>query len=318
MEATRRKILTGTAVLDRILTRLGLIGWLRRVLDAGLTRSCDRALFNLTGDGPLIPQEDWMGWPDAPEETLPEAPPTTLSAGRRRARLAYLTKQRTILRAELDELQTRYEPHRDRRNDRRRILVGAVLLTRAFRRHGVARWLRRLLDRRYTAPRDRALFVLEGVGALVPMEDQAALRLTRRQAATRVSDRPLAADGQTRRQPSAATRASDGGDSVHLDVHELLPGWRPYRIEGSASDSGGRTRSVWGARLTGRAAVSALPKELRGRQIGVTDSNCVSWTTTVTDVVSRDERTVIVRNTGRPRTDGTGSPSRQAPASSSS
>ena len=223
VEATRRKLLTGTAVLDRILERLGLIGWLRRVLDAGLTRSCDRALFNLTGDGPLIPQEDWMGWPDAPEETLPEAPPTTLSAGRRRARLAYLTKQRTILRAELDELQTRYEPHRDRRNDRRRILVGAVLLTRAFRRHGVARWLRRLLDRRYTAPRDRALFVLEGVGALVPMEDQAALRLTRRQAATRVSDRPLAADGQTRRQPSAATRASDGGDSVHLDVHEPIP-----------------------------------------------------------------------------------------------
>ena len=69
-----------------------------------------------------------------------------------------------------------------------------------------------------------------------------------------------------------------------------------------ASASGGQTgRSVWGACLTGRAAVAALPKELQGRQITVTDSNLRSWTTTVTDVVSRDEGNVVVRNSGRPK-----------------
>ena len=340
-ETTRRKLLTGTAGLDRALERPGLIGWLLRVLDAGLTRSCDRRLFCLTGVGPLIPEEDWPGWPDAPEATLPEAPPSTLSAGRRRARLAYLTKKRAMIRAELDDLQKRYAAHRDSRNNQRRILVGAVLLTLACRHHGVARWLRRLLDRRYTAPRDRGLFVLEGVGPLVPMEDQPALRPTRRQAAkTRVSDRPVGADGKTRRQPSASTRVSDGGatgtsdqssaasasqpeprgnDAVNPDVPEPIPGWRPCRLEVRASGPGGRTGgSEWGARLTGRAAVSALPKELVGRQIIVTDSNLVSWVTTVTAVVSRDAGSVRVRNSGRPKADGTVSRRNQRSDSSSS
>ena len=339
-EATRRKALTGSAVLDRVLERPRLLGWLRRVLDVGLTRSYDRSLFCLTGDGSLIPQEDGMGWPGAPEATLPEASPTTLSAGRRRARLAYLTKRRAAVLAELDPLQERYAPHRDSRNRQRQILVGAVLLTMSFGHSGVARWLRRLLDGRYTAPRDRTLFALEGVGALVPMEEQAALRPTRRQAAkTRVSDRPLGADGKTRRQPAASTSVNDGrgkgtsaqsstahapkpesrgDDAGNPDLPEPIPGWKPYRLEVHESSKGGRNQSVWGARLTGRAAVSALPKELPGRQILVTDSNMVSWTTTVTAVVSRDAGSAIVRNSGRPETDGTVSRRSQRSDSSSS
>ena len=339
-EDARRKTLAGSAVLYRALERPGLIPLLRRALDAGLTRSYERKLFHLADARPLIPEEDWSGWPGA-EETLPEVHPTSLSAGRRRARLDYLAKRITAIRAELDVLQKKYAPHRDATNRQRQIVVGAVFLTLSCRNDRVAGWLRRLLDRQYTAVKDRKLFLLEEDGPLVPAEDQAALRPTRRQAAkTRVSDRPPGADGKTRRPPSASTPASDGGgtgtsaqsstarapkpephgdDATNPDAPEPIPGWKPHRLEVSASGSGGQTRrSVWGARLTGRAAVSALPEELRGRKIIVEDSNMFLWTTTVTDIVSRDAKGIIVRNTGRPRADGTGSRSTTDPDSSSS
>ena len=357
--ATRRKTLTGVAVIDRVQQRPRLIAWLRRMLDAGLTRAYDRKLFCLTGAGPLIPREDWIGWPDAPvDATLPEASSTALSPARRRARLAYLTKQEAKIRAELDDVQTLYQPHRDERNRQRTILIGAVLLTLACRRHGVARWLRLVLDRRYTEQRDRVLFVLEDVGPLVPEEDQAALRPT---AKTLESDSPTATNGKTRRSPSAVARTRSGAGrgrrapvggpastvartrggagtgssdpsntarapkgepgghgSVHPDVSSPIPGWKPCRLERSASVPGGRTRrSMWGAKLTGRAAVMALPEEMVGTEIIVTDSNMLSWTTTVTGIVSRDPGNVIVRNAGRPVADGTGSPRRPAPESSS-
>lgn len=103
---------------------------------------------------------------------------------------------------------------------------------------------------------------------------------------------------------------------MNPDAPEPIPSWKPHRLEVGAAASGGRTgRSEWGARLTGRAAVAALPEELRGRRITVTDSNLVSWMTTVTEIVSRDEGNVVVRNSGRPQ--GAGG-SRRSPESDSS
>ena len=170
--ATRRKLLSGGAALDRVLERPGLIRWLQRVLDAGLTGTHERGLFCLAGPGPLIPREDWPGWPGAPvDAALPEAPQNSLSPGRRRVRLAYLKKRIAAIRAELDPLQVQYAPHRDARNKQRKIVVGAVLLTLSFRCERVARWLRLLLDRKYTAPRNRKLFRLEGAGPLVPEDE---------------------------------------------------------------------------------------------------------------------------------------------------
>jgi len=317
--ATRRKFLTGGPVLDRMLERPLLIRWLRRVLDEGLTRSYDRTLFCLGGEGPLIPEEDWPGWPAPVDATLPEAPPNAMSPGRRRVRLAYLKKKIAAIRAELAPLQKRYAPHRDERNKQRKILVGAVLLTLACRNDRVARWLRLLLDRTYTAPRDRRLFRLEGGGPLVPEEDQDALRPSGRPAAKTASASARTSEGHGtgasgHSNPARTPRGDEAGTD---DAPDPIPGWKPYRLEMGAAASGGRTgRSVWGARLTGRAAVAALPGELQGRRITVTDSNLVSWTTTVTDVVSRDEAAVVVRNSGRPDADVAGS--RRSPESDSS
>ena len=342
-EDSRRKSLTGGAVLYRVLERSGLIRWLRRKLDAGLTRGYDRSMFHLADDGPLIPEEDWPGWPDArPVEGLAEASPTHLSTGRRRVRLAYLTQRLAVIDRRLDDLVKRYAPHRDKTNEQRKILVGAVFLPLSVRNRRVTQWLRRLLDQRYTMLKDRKLFLLDG-GPLVPAEDQAKPQLNRRQAAkTRASDdRPPVAAGKARRPRSASTDTDDSGgagaprrseavrarepdcavdDAVAPDVQDPIPGWQPHRLRGaSPSRSGGRPRtSVWGASLTGHAAVAALPKELRGRRIRVVDSNLDDWTTMITEVVSRDEHRIIVRNSGRPRRDGAASRGSEGPDSSSS
>ena len=343
-ENTRRKVLAGTAVLYRALERLGLIPWLRRVLDTGLTRAYDRSMFRLADDGPLIPAEDWEGWPDTRpvEKTLPKAPPKRLSPGRRRARLAYLKTRLAVIDTKLDDLFKKYTPHRNKKNEQREILVGAVVLQLSFQNERVRRWLRRLLDRRYTAVKDRKLFLLEDGGPLVPAEDQAGLGLNQRQPAKmRVSDgHSPVAGGKARRPPSASTGTSDrdaaggsghagtirarepdraGDEAVTHDVSEPIPGWQPHRLPAeSACVSGVRTRrSAWGARLTGRAAVAGLPADLLGRRIEVTDSNLTSWTTTITGVVSRDEGRVTVRNSGRPGRE-TGSAHSEEPGSSSS
>ena len=342
-EDTRRKLLTGDGVLWRVLERRGLIRWLRQVLDAGLTRSYDRSLFGLADDGPLIPEQDWPGWPDARhvEGPLAEAPPNRLSSGRRRARLAYLTKRLAAIDTQLDDLAKEYAPHRDETNDQRKILVGAVFLKLSARNGRVTRWLRRLLDRRYSVVKDRMLFRLEDGGPLVPAEDQAGLQPNRPQAAkTRASDhRSASAAGTARRPRSASTGTHDSGgagasrrseavrareperagDDAVAPVQDPIPGWQPHRLRGaSPCRSGGRTRaSDWGARLIGHAAVGALPEELRGRAITVTDSNRNAWTTTITEVVSRDEGHIIVRNSGRPRSDRACSRGSKAPAPSS-
>ena len=346
VDADRRKLLSGMGVLYRVLERHGLIRWLRRALDRELTRSTDRDLFRLEDDGPLIPPEDWPGWPDARpvEAALPEAPRNRLPTGRRRARLVYLRKRHAVIRTQLDDLMKRYSPHLDVRNRQRMIVVGAVMLTLSFRNDRVAQWLRRLLDRRYAAVRDRRLFSLEGDGPLVPAEDQARLRpTTRRQAVTTpASDAPSpVAGGKAPRPASAAPGTSGSGDTgasgdsdavrahnpdragddaVAPDVQDPIPGWQPHRLRGaSPSRSGGRPRtSVWGASLTGHAAVAALPQELRGRRIRVVDSNLDDWTTMITEVVSRDEHRIIVRNAGRPRRDGAASRGSEGPDSSSS
>lgn len=91
----------------------------------------------------------------------------------------------------------------------------------------------------------------------------------------------------------------DAGKSA---VQEPIPGWRPRRIPvRSSTGSGvGPQQNEWGAKLEGRAPVAALPPELRGKTITVTDSNQRSWTTTITEVVNRDEHSILVRHTGRP------------------
>ena len=72
-------------------------------------------------------------------------------------------------------------------------------------------------------------------------------------------------------------------------------------------DTGVRTKErAWGARLTGRAAVAALPADLLGRHITVTDSGSRTWTTTITDIVSRNDGAIVVRNSGGP--EGTPTP----------
>ena len=70
-----------------------------------------------------------------------------------------------------------------------------------------------------------------------------------------------------------------------------IAGWTPRQL-----DQG------WGAVLEG-AQVADLPAsdQLRGTPIVVTDRRGDTWTTTLTDVVSRSDTEIVVTNTGRPR-----------------
>ena len=319
---TRRKLLSGQAILNRVIRRVGKTRWLRRLMDAGLTRAADRSLFRLEDDGPLIPEEDWPGWPARSTDTQADASRIRAPAARRRARIDYLEGKQKALQAQLLQLMKEDEPEREARNNQRKILVGAVFLELSRWKPRVCRWLRKLLDDAYTEARDRELFQLEGDGPIVREEDQAGLRPPRRRAAkTRVSDdgpdaaaaakapvpspaSPSAARGEHPGSSTAEGAASTPDPDLDADganesrVQEPIPGWRPRRIK-SDSETGGETE--WGAALEGCAVVAALPAELRGRTITVTDSGERSWTTTITAVVSRDQRSILVRNTGRPR-----------------
>ena len=325
--ATRRKLLAGFVVLERVQRRPPLIGWLRRVLAENLTRAYDRSQFGLEVDEPLIPQEEWPGWPEGPrtEPRVADSPRTRMTPGRRRARIALLQGRRKTILTELDGLLKASAPERETKNNLRRILVGAAVLAESLRKKRVHQWLRKLLDNHLTAMRDRSLFQLQDDGPLLPEEERAGLRLARRQAATRRApdDSPPATDAVARNprstlqtaDMSGAARSSSAGDAVHAqapesadneaipDSQEPIPGWRPCRVGGTDSPhSGSRTPiSEWGARLASRTALKALPEELVGRMITITDSSQHSWNTRVTEVVSRDERCVVVRNSGRPR-----------------
>ena len=317
---TRRKLLTGAAVLHWVYQHPRLIRFLRMALDAGLTRTRDRQFFNLRNNGPLIPAEDWPGWPDGrpADETLAEVPRAGMSPRQRRVRIAYLAKRDAAIRAQLDDLAAKYAPHRDAKNKQRQILVGAVMLTLSFGNEGITRRLRKLLNLRYTEAKERKLFMLEGDGPLVPQQDQAGLRPTRRQAPKVQGSkaRSSAAAGGVRRPRSASAGAngSNGGgasepkDPGHArsdpapNVQEPMPDWKPYKLR--VENPSGPRRLKWGAQLRGHAAVQALPMELVGCEIAVTDSNLHTWKTRVTEVVSRDDACVIVRNSGRPRSAG--------------
>ena len=74
----------------------------------------------------------------------------------------------------------------------------------------------------------------------------------------------------------------------HAPVVEApLPGWRPHRLD----------NGDWGSIYLGDPAV--LPSELVGATIVVQSRNGQSWTTTVTAVLDRGSRQVIVTDSGR-------------------
>ena len=70
-------------------------------------------------------------------------------------------------------------------------------------------------------------------------------------------------------------------------VEAPLPGWRPHRLD----------NGDWGSIYLGDPAV--LPSELVGAIIVVQSRNGQSWTTTVTAVLDRGSRQVIVTDSGR-------------------
>ena len=68
-----------------------------------------------------------------------------------------------------------------------------------------------------------------------------------------------------------------------------LAGWKPCKLGDG-----------WGAVLDGPAA-DALPGETRaGTPISITDSKGGSWTAEITEVVSRNQQRIVVRDSGRP------------------
>ena len=71
-----------------------------------------------------------------------------------------------------------------------------------------------------------------------------------------------------------------------------IEGWKPRRLPGGE----------WGAVLTG-PDVAELPDDdqLPRTPIVVTDNKGDTWTTTLVDLVSRTDSTVVVRTSGRPR-----------------
>ncbi len=112
--------------------------------------------------------------------------------------------------------------------------------------------------------------------------------------------------------PSSATASRDFADERHVNVsawardviaaaldrefpaaleapkRQPLAGWRPCKL-----DDG------WGAVLDG-PDVAALAEDPRGTPISITDSRGGSWTATITEVVSRNQQRIVVRDTGRP------------------
>ena len=77
--------------------------------------------------------------------------------------------------------------------------------------------------------------------------------------------------------------------SAGLDApNGSLAGWRPCKLGDG-----------WGAALEG-PRVAALPEDLHGTPIRITDSRGDSWTASITEVVSRNRQRIVVRDSGRP------------------
>ena len=99
-------------------------------------------------------------------------------------------------------------------------------------------------------------------------------------------------------QDDSASSGESQEPSASGDAKGLLKpiiGWKPVRLDDKS----------WGSKLTGKA-VAELPENLLGAPIVVTASKGETWETRIKKVVSRDEMTVIVRDTGKPesRDDG--------------
>ena len=67
-----------------------------------------------------------------------------------------------------------------------------------------------------------------------------------------------------------------------------LAGWTPCKLGDG-----------WGAVLDG-PGVAALAEDPRPAPIRITDSRGGSWTATITEVVSRNQQRIVVRDSGRP------------------
>ena len=93
--------------------------------------------------------------------------------------------------------------------------------------------------------------------------------------------------GTTENDAKSDTDANAGRGST--DSPKAIVGWKPK----SLGDN------LWGSQLTGKV-VADLPQDLIGLPIIVTTSKGDSWEARITEVVSRSEKTVIVRNTGKP------------------
>ena len=214
-ELDQMKFLVGHVVLNLAQQDPELIPGLRRQLDTGLTRANDRSLFRLDGDGPLIPQEEWPGWPDPqPAETAAAARPHShLTPAQRRARIAYLQNRQKTIERELEASLKADAPQRNETNTQRKTLVGVVRLTLAFDDHEETNKLRKVLDDGLSEQRNRKLFQLDGDGPLVPEELWPALRVTKPQAAKKrdSNNPPPAADAAARSRRSASQRPDHSG-----------------------------------------------------------------------------------------------------------
>lgn len=86
---------------------------------------------------------------------------------------------------------------------------------------------------------------------------------------------------------------SDTDDANAMDSLKPIVGWKPVQVP--VGDE-----KKWGSKFTGDA-VADLPQDLIGVPIIVTTSKGKSWDARITEVVSRDEKTVIVRTDGEPK-----------------
>ena len=82
------------------------------------------------------------------------------------------------------------------------------------------------------------------------------------------------------REPSAPSGSRD----------DPIPGWKPYRITGTKE---------WGSQYKGDT--SKLPATMVGLWIIVTDSQRNTWATCVTGEISRSDKLMKVRDSGKPK-----------------
>lgn len=80
-----------------------------------------------------------------------------------------------------------------------------------------------------------------------------------------------------------------GDSAAPQAVPGAAAGWKPAKLPGGG----------WGSALRGPQA-DALPAQLAGREIVVTDRSGRSWTAEVLQVVRREPGLALVRDTGRP------------------